>query len=149
MKHHPLKLLNTHTVLSPTMQNSDGKHNRWHCMNTYRESEQNTFHAITTCSLWSTPSEHSNIYAALMGHHHLEHKHTHTAMAHTMHNSSETQHACMHSAPALSPQPQPSTPALSPSVHSALAPASERSLSSNKKQAATERAKRAEFFYLQ
>ena len=45
------------------------------------------------------------------------------------------------SAPALSPT-------LSPSVHSALAPASERSLISNKKQVATERAKRAEFFFI-
>ena len=31
-------------------------------------------HEVSSCSLWSTPSEHSDIYAALMGHHHLEHE---------------------------------------------------------------------------
>ena len=62
----------------------------------YMQQEQNAFHAINKCSLWSTPSEHSNIYAALMGHHHLEHEHTQTAMSRTMQNSHVTHHASMH-----------------------------------------------------
>ena len=60
-----------------------------------------------------------------MGHHHLEHTHTHTAVVHTMHNSSETQHACMHSAPAQALRLQPSALSPSPSLRlqpSALSP---------------------------
>ena len=37
-------------------------------------------HEVSSCSLWSTPSEHSDIYAALMGHHHLAHEHKQWAM---------------------------------------------------------------------
>ena len=91
-------------------------------------------HGCSSYSRWSTPSEHSNIYATLMGHHHLEHKHTHANVAHTMHNSTETQHACMHSTPpsthpaprrdqrssaAVQPYPKPSA---HPSAHSAPHP---------------------------
>ena len=42
-------------------------------------------HEVSSCSLWSTPSGHSDIYAALIGHHHLAHEHTqmqHAKMQH-------------------------------------------------------------------
>ena len=42
------------------------------------------------CSLWSTPSEHSDIYAALIGHHHLVHEHTQMQHAEMQHAKTAT-----------------------------------------------------------
>ena len=83
------------------------------------------------CSLCNRPSEHSNIYAALVGHHHLAHEHTkaamyssmQTEMCHTMHaNLTRLSHP-QRTAPAIAPatshqpwhrhQPSPQPPATS------------------------------------
>ena len=99
---------------------------------------------------------HINIYAAFMGHHHLEHMRTHTTMAHTMHNSSEAQHACMHSTPpsthpaprrdkrssaAVQPYPRPSA---QPSAHSAPRPECGSTASDSSAQALQPTAHRAQ-----
>ena len=42
-------------------------------------------HEVSSCSLWSTPSGHSDIYAALIGHHHLAHEHTQMQHAEMQH----------------------------------------------------------------
>ena len=47
-------------------------------------------HEVSSCSLWSTPSEHSDIYAALIGHHHLAHEHTQMQHAEMQHAKTAT-----------------------------------------------------------
>ena len=47
-------------------------------------------HEVSSCSLWSTPSEHSDIYAALIGHHHLAHEHTQMQHAKMQHAKTAT-----------------------------------------------------------